>query len=59
MFYGSRLGKIEERLRKIENFLGAFGQNDERRQNEWRETREQIVAQMEEIRRILRPDEPR
>jgi hypothetical protein len=59
MFYGKRLQAIDARLRKLENTLAAVAQADERRQNEWREVKEQIVDQMTEIRQLLRPTETR
>jgi hypothetical protein len=51
--------KLEARLRSVEKRLAGLCQHAERTQNEWRQTREEIVIQMEEIRRILRPNEPK
>jgi hypothetical protein len=51
------LKKLDDRLRSVERQMYATGQHLERLQSEWRETREQILIQMTEIRRILRPDE--
>ena len=49
--------ELEARLRRVEKELAGLSQHVERTQNEWRETREQIVAQLDEIRRTLRPQE--
>ena len=49
------ISKLEARLRRVEKELAGFSQHAERIQNEWRETREQIIAQMDEIRQLLRP----
>ena len=49
--------ELEARLRRVEKELAGLSQHVERTQNEWRETREQIVAQLDEIRRTLRPHE--
>ena len=51
------ISKLEARLRRVEKELAGLSQHVERTQNEWRETREQIVAQLDEIRRTLRPRE--
>lgn len=46
--------KVEARLRRVEKELAGLAAHVERTQIEWRETREQIIAQMDEIRTILR-----
>ena len=47
--------ELEARLRRVEKELAGLSQHVERTQNEWRKTREEIVAQLDEIRRTLRP----
>lgn len=46
--------KVEARLRKVEKELAGLSAHAERTQDEWRETREQIIIQLEEIRNTLR-----
>jgi hypothetical protein len=51
------LKRLEIRLLKVEQQLAGIVGHLERMQNEWRQTREEAVTQMAEIRAILRPHE--
>lgn len=53
------IDELAKRLREVEKEMAANSQHLERMQNEWRETKEQIIIQLDEIRRVLRPNEPR
>lgn len=55
----AQVAQMDARLRKVEKEMAGVAAHLERTQNEWRQTREEIIIQMDEIRHILRPDEPR